>query len=62
VRVRIGAPLMPLAEGREAVRVSELRERTYGSIAGLLRSIGGQVPDVPLPSIDDKPSRSGASA
>jgi 1-acyl-sn-glycerol-3-phosphate acyltransferase len=55
VTVRVGAPLQPLTEGREIVRVNDLRERTYLAIADLLRSLGGQVPDVPLPNQDDKP-------
>ncbi len=54
VRVKVGAPLQPLAEGREGLRVNDLRERTYASIAELLRSLGGQVPDVPLPNADDR--------
>jgi 1-acyl-sn-glycerol-3-phosphate acyltransferase len=62
VRVRIGAPLQALTEGRESARVNDLRERTYLAIADLLRSLGGQVPDVPLPSIEEKPSRTRASA
>jgi 1-acyl-sn-glycerol-3-phosphate acyltransferase len=62
VRVRIGAPLRAIETGREPVRVNDLRERTYVAIADLLRSLGGQVPDVPLPSIEEKPARDRASA
>jgi 1-acyl-sn-glycerol-3-phosphate acyltransferase len=54
VRVRVGAPILPLTDGREGPRVTNLRERTYTSVAELLRSLGGQVPDVPLPSIEEK--------
>jgi 1-acyl-sn-glycerol-3-phosphate acyltransferase len=58
VKVRVGAPLHARAEGREGPRVADLRERAYGSVADLLRSLGGQVPDVPLPSqepsVDEK--------
>jgi 1-acyl-sn-glycerol-3-phosphate acyltransferase len=61
VRVRVGAPLRPLSSGREAARVADLRERTYLAIAELLRSLGGQVPDVPLPSLEDKPSKEATS-
>jgi 1-acyl-sn-glycerol-3-phosphate acyltransferase len=56
VLVRVGAPLMPAKEGREAARVNDLRERTYAAVAEMLRALGGQVPDTPLPSIDDRPS------
>jgi 1-acyl-sn-glycerol-3-phosphate acyltransferase len=52
VTVRVGAPVVPLAEGREPVRVTDLRDRTYAAIAELLRSLGGQVPDTPLPNQD----------
>ena len=62
VRVRVGAPLQPLTTGREGPRVNELRERTYLAIAGLLRSLGGQVPDVPLPNQEERPARGQASA
>ena len=55
VKVRVGAPLMALTAGREGVRVNELRERSYAAVAELLRSLGGQVPDKPLPSIEEKP-------
>jgi 1-acyl-sn-glycerol-3-phosphate acyltransferase len=43
VRVRVGRPLTPIAEGREAARVAELRERTHAAVAELLVSIGGRV-------------------
>jgi 1-acyl-sn-glycerol-3-phosphate acyltransferase len=57
VRVKVGAPIHPLTEGREGPRVTDLRERTYAAIADLLRSIGGQVPEVPLPPQEEKPDR-----
>ena len=57
VRVRVGKPILPLTEGREGPRVNDLRERTYTAVAALLRSLGGQVPDVPLPSIEEKRER-----
>ena len=57
VRVKVGAPIHPLAEGREGARVTDLRERTYAAIADLLRSIGGQVPETPLPTQEEKPYR-----
>jgi 1-acyl-sn-glycerol-3-phosphate acyltransferase len=66
VKVRVGAPLLPRAEGREGPRVADLRERTYAAIADLLRSIGGQVPETPLPcqepSVDERRDPSQAPA
>jgi len=47
VRVRIGKPLFPKTEGREGVRVAELRDRTYAAVAELHASIGGTLPDKP---------------
>jgi 1-acyl-sn-glycerol-3-phosphate acyltransferase len=44
VEVRVGAPLLPLTEGREGARVNELRERTYAAVLELHRSIGGTLP------------------
>jgi 1-acyl-sn-glycerol-3-phosphate acyltransferase len=46
VRVKVGAPIHPSAEGREAQRVADLRERTHAAVAELLVSIGGRLPDV----------------
>ena len=46
VTVRVGKPIHPLTTGREGVRVNDLRQRTYEAIADLLRSLGGQVPEV----------------
>jgi 1-acyl-sn-glycerol-3-phosphate acyltransferase len=57
VAVRIGAPLQPLTEGRENARVTDLRQRTYAAVADLLRSLGGHVPEAPLPNADDKADR-----
>ena len=45
IQVRIGKPLMPKTEGRETARVEELRDRAYASVAELLKSVGGKVPD-----------------
>lgn len=47
VRVRIGKPLQPKSEGREGVRVAELRDRTYTAVLELHRSIGGTPPEKP---------------
>jgi 1-acyl-sn-glycerol-3-phosphate acyltransferase len=44
VRVKVGAPIFPKKEGREAARVADLRERTYEAIVALHASIGGQPP------------------
>jgi len=60
VSVRVGAPIYPLTEGREGVRVNDLRQRTYAAVADLLRALGGQVPEVPLPNLEDKPARTPA--
>jgi 1-acyl-sn-glycerol-3-phosphate acyltransferase len=57
IKVKIGAPILPAREGRETARVTDLRERTYTAVAQMLRDLGGQVPDVPLPNDEtaDKP-------
>lgn len=47
VKVRLGAPIQPKTEGRESARIEDLRARSYESVAALLRSVGGQVPDKP---------------
>ncbi len=46
VRVKVGAPLHPRKDGREGVRVADLRDRTHAAVLELHRSIGGQVPEV----------------
>ncbi len=45
VKVRVGAPIIPKTEGREGARVEDLRARAYASVAELLKSVGGQVPE-----------------
>jgi 1-acyl-sn-glycerol-3-phosphate acyltransferase len=45
VKVRIGAPIMPKTQGREASRAEELRDRAHASVAEMLKSVGGRVPD-----------------
>ena len=45
VRVKIGAPLLAKAEGKEAARVSELRGRTRQAVAEMLVGMGGEVED-----------------
>jgi 1-acyl-sn-glycerol-3-phosphate acyltransferase len=50
VKVRVGRPIMPKTEGRESDRTEELRDRAYASVADLLRSVGGQVPEATPPS------------
>lgn len=42
VRVRTGAPIYPLKQGREGARVADLRERTFAAVLDLHREIGGQ--------------------
>lgn len=46
IKVRVGTPIMPKTEGREAARIEDLRDRAYVSVAALLKTIGGKVPDV----------------
>lgn len=41
VVVRVGAPLVARAEGKEGQRVADLKDRTQAEVAKLLRSIGG---------------------
>ena len=45
VKVRIGKPIYPLGTGKEKARVADLRDRTYASVADMLRSVGGRVLD-----------------
>jgi len=51
VALKVGAPLWPRAEGGDAARVDELRNRTRAVILDLHRSIGGRVAE----SSDDLP-------
>ncbi len=63
VRVKIGAPLFAIPEGREGARVGDLRERTRESIAALLTAIGGQVgEDVAPPPSEAPAARRAASS
>lgn len=59
VKIKIGPPLYPRAEGREGHRVTELRERTYASVKEMLLSMGGAVADE---KDEAPPPRSEASA
>lgn len=45
VKVKVGAPLYPLAEGKEGAKVNDLRQRTEAAVAELLLSLGGKVAD-----------------
>ena len=54
VTVRVGAPIYPKKEGRETVRVNDLRERTFAAVRDLHRSLGGNVPEVVPPSIGEE--------
>ncbi|WP_245677677.1 lysophospholipid acyltransferase family protein [Chondromyces crocatus] len=49
VYVRIGAPIEPRAEGKEAVRVSDLRDRAHAAVMDLHLAIGG-TPPKPAPT------------
>ena len=41
VKVRIGTPILPKAEGREAKRVADLKDRTFAAVVELNRQLGG---------------------
>ncbi|MRG91172.1 lysophospholipid acyltransferase family protein [Polyangium spumosum] len=58
VRVRVGKPIQPLATGKEAARVVNLRDRTHAAVAELLLSLGGRVAEPPS---KESTSRAGAS-
>lgn len=45
VKVRVGRPITPKTEGSESDRVEDLRERAYASVAEMLVSVGGRVPE-----------------
>jgi 1-acyl-sn-glycerol-3-phosphate acyltransferase len=51
VTVRVGAPIHAKKDGREAVRVNDLRERTFAAVRDLHRALGGNVPEVAPPSL-----------
>jgi len=51
VRVKLGAPLYAMHEGRESARVAELRERTYRAVLALHAEIGGTPPSGAEPAI-----------
>jgi 1-acyl-sn-glycerol-3-phosphate acyltransferase len=44
VRVRVGKPIEPLREGKEAAKVADLRVRTHAAVSNMLVAIGGRVP------------------
>lgn len=52
IYVRVGTPIMPKTEGRESARVEDLRARAYASVAELLKSVGGRVPEEPSKEAD----------
>lgn len=56
VRVRAGAPLTAAAEGREAVRVNDLRERTYAAVLDMHLALGGQPPASADPGSGEAPA------
>jgi 1-acyl-sn-glycerol-3-phosphate acyltransferase len=61
VRVRVGAPVQARTDGREAIRVNELRERTYDAVVKLHESIGGKPPSQDAPASEER-ARAGAPA
>jgi 1-acyl-sn-glycerol-3-phosphate acyltransferase len=46
VKVKLGAPIVPKADGRESARVVDLRDRSRSAVGELLRGLGGVVDDV----------------
>lgn len=73
VKVRTGAPIYPLKQGREGAKVADLRERTFAAVLELHRQIGGQPPpkptvvetvegEAPMRFVDVSPRASGAPA
>jgi 1-acyl-sn-glycerol-3-phosphate acyltransferase len=60
VKIKLGAPIHPLTSGREGSRIADLRDRTYAAVAAQLRSIGGQVAAVAIPSALEKKDAEGA--
>ncbi|UQA55820.1 lysophospholipid acyltransferase family protein [Polyangium aurulentum] len=61
VRVRVGKPIEPLREGREAARVADLRDRTHAAVSNLLVAIGGRVPPRASTGRDEQVSASSES-
>jgi 1-acyl-sn-glycerol-3-phosphate acyltransferase len=51
VLVRVGAPIYPAREGREAQRVIELKERTHAAVRALHAELGGYVPEIAPPDL-----------
>gem|GEM_PF-183387 len=54
VRVRTGAPIYPMKQGREGVRVADLRDRTFAAVLELHKEIGGQPPPKPVAKVVEK--------
>ncbi len=57
VEVKIGAPIQPMRNGKEAIRVADLRARTFSAIRDLHRAVGGVVPESAPPAIVERESR-----
>ncbi len=51
VDVRIGAPVHSKRDGKESVKVADLRDRTFAEIRDLHRAVGGLVPEEAPPAI-----------
>ena len=60
VFVRVGAPILPRKEGREAQRVADLRDRTFAAVRELHRAAGGCVPATPPPPLVERPAEARA--
>src|SRR5262249_33898195 len=54
VRVRVGAPIFPRKDGKESVRVADLRDRTFAAVRELHASVGGVVPATPPAPIPER--------
>jgi len=55
VAVKVGAPIHPKKEGREAQRVADLRDRAFTAVRELHAAAGGYVPATPPPALKDQP-------
>jgi 1-acyl-sn-glycerol-3-phosphate acyltransferase len=62
VLVKVGAPLSAKPDGREAARVTDLRERTFAAVRELHASAGGFVPETPPPDLPSERHQAAAAS